>query len=353
MESMPELEVSECITIQDRFFIPSSYSRIVARELGLQERSLGKLLQGTGLPQTVLLPGDETRLNGAQQLRVLENAWRLGNVPEFGLRLGRQLQPSSHGPLGYLVLSSPDLITALKALRDFLPIRIPFAQLELELDERWLSCSCRLKLNPQPEERRLMLESFALIVQSVVESVLGRRLTEAHFCFDYERPSYYQLYPDYLHSVVEFSSTDNRIVLPADLARVSNAAGGGESYAMAQKLCLNLLDQVPASHLSMTSRVKSLLLSKPMGSITEEGVAKAMFVSKRTLARRLKSEGTGYRQINEEILSELAVRHLRESNLSVEAISMLLGYQDVANFRRAFKRWFQQTPTDFRKAGQA
>jgi len=34
---------------EDSYFIPSSYSRIVARELALQERDLPRLLQGTGL----------------------------------------------------------------------------------------------------------------------------------------------------------------------------------------------------------------------------------------------------------------------------------------------------------------
>ena len=334
---------------QDSFFIPSSYSRIVARELGLQERELGRLLQGTNLPKDILLPGDETHLTGRQQLRVLENAVRMGKVPEFGLRLGRQLQPSAHGPLGYLALSSPDLITALTSLRDFLPMRIPFAQLKMVLDQDWLRCSLEFRLAAQPEERRLLLECFALVIQSVVESVLGRELQGALFCFEYARPPYHRVYREYLHCPVKFSQPDNVILLPASLARVTNASGEPESYALAQDMCRRLLEQVPAASLSMTDRVRRLLLSQPTGSVTEEDVARAMFVSKRTLARRLAREGSGYRQIRDALLSELAARHLRESNLTVEAIAALLGYHDTANFRRAFRRWFGVTPSAFRK----
>lgn len=334
---------------QDSYFIPSSYSRIVARELGLLERDLTRLLQGTGLSRGILLPGDETRLTGRQQLRVLENAWRMGGAPEFGLRLGRQLQPSTHGPLGYLALSSPDLITALISLRDFLPMRIPFAQLEVSLDQDWLRCSLAFKLQAQPEERRLLLECFALVIQSVVESVLGRKLTEAQLNFDYERPPYHKVYAQYLHCPIQFSQASNSFALPATLARVSNASGEPESYALAQDLCRKLLQQVPSSSLSMTDRVRRLLLSQPTGSVTEVDVARAMFVSKRTLARRLAQEQTGYRQIREGLLSELAARHLRESDLSVEAVAALLGYHDTANFRRAFRRWFKITPSAFRR----
>ena len=337
---------------QDNFFIPSSYSRVVARELGLQERDLTRLLQGTDLPGDILLPGDETRLTGQQQLRVLENAWRMGGVPEFGLRLGRQLQPSAHGPLGYLALSSPDLLTALTSLRDFLPMRIPFAQLDVTLDQDWLCCSLEFKLQARPRERRLLLECFALVIQSVVESLLGRELTEGVVCFDYDRPEYHHVYAQYLHCPVKFSQSQNTVLLPAALARVSNASGEPGSYALAQELCRSLLEQVPAASLSTSDKVKRILLSQPTGSVTEEDVARAIFVSKRTLARRLQREGTGYRQIREALLAELAARHLGESDLSVEAVAALLGYHDTANFRRAFKRWFDVTPSEFRRSSE-
>lgn len=338
---------------QNSYFIPSSYSRIVARELGLQEKDLNRLLQGTGLRRDILLPGDETHLTGQQQLRVLENAWRMGNIPEFGLRLGRQLQPSAHGPLGYLALSSPDLITALRSLRDFLPMRIPFAQLELSLDRDWLRCSLHFKLHAQPRERRLLLECFALVIQSVVEAVLGREVTEALFTFEHERPAYHHVYGQYLHSPIKFSQVANAIILPAGMARLSNASGEPESYAMAQEMCRKLLDQAPTAATSMRDRVRRLLLSQPAGSVTEEDVARAMFVSKRTLARRLEQEETGYRQIRDGLLAELAARHLRESDLTVEAVAALLGYHDTANFRRAFRRWFKVTPSAFRDRVQS
>ena len=48
-------------------------------------------------------------------------------------------KPSAHGPIGYLALSSPDLLSALKALRDFLPLRIPFARLELDFEQDWFA----------------------------------------------------------------------------------------------------------------------------------------------------------------------------------------------------------------------
>jgi len=332
----------------DSYFIPSSYSRIVARELGLQERDLPRLLQGTGLSPDILQPGDETYLTGRQQLRVLDNAQRMLGAPDFGLRLGSRLNPSAHGPLGYLALSSPDLITSLESLRDFLPARLPLVRLDVVVDENWLQSSLTIRLDANPEERRVLQECFALVIQSFVETVLGRQVTEARIELAHRRPAYYRLYRQYIHSAVRFAQPATVFRLPASLARVASAAGDPDSYALARDLCSKLLAQVPAASLSTSDRVRRVLLAQTPGSVTESDVARAMFISKRTLARRLEAEGSSYRGIREQVLAQLAASHLRESGLSVEAVSALLGYNDAAAFRKAFRRWYGQAPSDFR-----
>jgi len=159
--------------------VPSSYSRIIARELCLQERGLSQLLSRTGLAADILLPGNATQITAAQQVRVLENALHISAAPEFGLRLGRRLQPASHGPMGYLVLSSPDVVSALEAFADFLPLRLPFSSVKITLDDDTLTCTLELKIDPPPNVRRVLQECFALMHQSIVESVLRSDLIYA------------------------------------------------------------------------------------------------------------------------------------------------------------------------------
>jgi AraC-like DNA-binding protein len=187
-----------------------------------------------------------------------------------------------------------------------------------------------------------------MVIQSLVESVLGREVSNARIELAHARPGYHRLYPQYLHSPIEFGRPLNIYRLPAKLARQPNASGDPESYALAQNLCRKLMEQVPKSALSTADRVKHLLLSKTPGTVTETEVARAMFVSKRTLARRLEKEGDSYRGIRERLLSELAARHLRESDLTVESVATLLGYNDTAAFRKAFYRWYGQAPSQFR-----
>jgi len=72
-------------------------------------------------------------------------------------------------------------------------------------------------------------------------------------------------------------------------------------------------------------------------------------MGKRTLSRKLKEENSSFRQVRDEILSRRAATYLRDTQLSVEAIALLLGYHDTASFRRAFKRWFVMPPDQYRK----
>jgi len=333
----------------DELLVPSSYSGIVARELGLQERDLAGLLRGTGLPVSILLAGDETHMMAAQTMRVLENALYMMETPEFGLRLGRRLQPSSHGPMGYLVLSSPDVITALESFADYLPVRLPFSSVTMTHEGDWLTCTLGLKIDVKPKVRRLLQECFALMLQSVVESVLGRELVEAKIGLAHPQPTYHGLYSNYLHAPVHFSLSANTFQIPVELASYPNVAGHSDSYAVARDLCTRLLIQIPITSMSTTDRVRRLLLSSPIGTLAATAVAQELFVTKRTLQRRLDQEGTSYREITEKLHSELAVRHLREADLTIESVAMLLGYCDSAAFRKAFHRWYGQSPSDYRR----
>lgn len=92
--------------------IPVGYSRLLARTLGLLEKDLDQLLFRTGLEGRKLL-SDDTMLTGNQQLQILSNSLDIARDETFGLQFGETLTPSTHGPLGFLVNSSPTLIKAL------------------------------------------------------------------------------------------------------------------------------------------------------------------------------------------------------------------------------------------------
>ena len=75
-----------------------------------------------------------------------------------------------------------------------------------------------------------------------------------------------------------------------------------------------------------------------------EKLAAMHFLTARTMRRKLKEQGVTFQQLVNEALSKKALHYLSTTNLTIEQISMRLGYSESASFIHAFKRWTGKTP---------
>ena len=99
----------------------------------------------------------------------------------------------------------------------------------------------------------------------------------------------------------------------------------------------------------MRTRVRRILISAQRTIPALPTMARLLGTTPRTLHRRLVEEGTSFRAILDEVRHLLAVEHLRARQFSLKEIAYLLGYSDLANFRRAFKRWTGAPPSRARE----
>ena len=85
------------------------------------------------------------------------------------------------------------------------------------------------------------------------------------------------------------------------------------------------------------------------GKPSLEHAAKALGTSVRTLQRRLKSEGTTFAALLEELRRELASGLVRSKDLAIYEVAYLLGYSEPSTFYRAFRRWHGVSPLEYRR----
>jgi AraC-like DNA-binding protein len=74
-----------------------------------------------------------------------------------------------------------------------------------------------------------------------------------------------------------------------------------------------------------------------------------LFLSPRTLHRRLEDEGTSFRAIKDGLRRDLATDWLTKTTRPLSRIGADLGFADAAAFYRAFAGWTGSGPREYRK----
>jgi AraC-like DNA-binding protein len=102
---------------------------------------------------------------------------------------------------------------------------------------------------------------------------------------------------------------------------------------------------------SVRGRVESLLLPVlHTGSATMDVVAGKLGMSRQTLFRKLKAEGTTFERVLDELRHRMAADYLGARKVSVNETAYLVGFSEPAAFSRAFKRWTGSSPRAMRTA---
>uniref|UniRef100_UPI002454AE20 helix-turn-helix domain-containing protein n=1 Tax=Nocardia abscessus TaxID=120957 RepID=UPI002454AE20 len=89
------------------------------------------------------------------------------------------------------------------------------------------------------------------------------------------------------------------------------------------------------------------------GEIPDQAtVAVGLYMSSRTLSRRLHEEGTSFRALLDEVRQTMSEVLLAHTDMTTEQVAARLGYAEAASFIRAFRRWQGCPPQTFRSRGR-
>jgi AraC-like DNA-binding protein len=111
--------------------------------------------------------------------------------------------------------------------------------------------------------------------------------------------------------------------------------------------CSEAVSHRNAEHSSVRMRVQNAIIPVlPHGNARAGHIARRLGMSQRSLARHLAREDSSFSGLLSELRLQLARRYLVDEQLSVSHVAWLLGYQDVAAFSNAFKRWTGRAPSD-------
>jgi AraC-like DNA-binding protein len=264
----------------------------------------------------------------------------------------RSLLRANHGDFGvqgYALRHSKTLGEALqlRARYNNLTNQITDCYLDISKEEVRLSLSYQSGLDESLV--RMISESWAIL------GLLGlRRITApgwAALCvgFPYPKPVYAPDLEEILQCPLRFSTAASFISFaPKDLEQsIMGADQALQSVVVAY--CESMLSKLTPRTV-FSERVRRILvpmLQRGIPSVDE--IAKQLGVSPRTLQRRLGDERTSFRELIEKTQEELAQLYLKQRYVTLSEISFLLGFSTHASFHKAFRRWTNETPGDFRR----
>lgn len=307
--------------------------------------STGEVLAGTGLTAADLAD-PEARVSYRQRIRQLENV--IDRVPPgTWLDWSNEVSISDFGLLGYAMMSSATLEKAIQIAVKY--HKMAGAMFELIFVKENEDAVLRLDhLLAGGTVGQMVVEQLFAGITPLMELLTGQPFQPNVIYFNHAEPPYSAKYASVFGCPIRFDERYSEYRFNSAMLQRPLAEADANTARICEESCRKLLNQMEIEE-DIVSRICHLLLSTPGEFPKLDVIASNLSIGTRTLRRRLKSLGTSYQRILDDVKKELAMEYLQTTALSIQEISDLLGYSEVTNFRRAFVKWTDVSPYQYRR----
>ena len=267
------------------------------------------------------------------------------NCPHFGFLVGKRATILSLGMVGRLMQHSETVRDALRALVKNLSIQDRVAVPTLVTGDGVALFSYAV-YKPEATCVDQILDGVIAVAVNALRTLCGADWNPAEVLLPRAVPADQLPYRRHFRSPVRFNQEAATIVFPSgDLDR--RVAGADP---MVRDLLEERIQELRGAQGSeFSDDIRRLLRMRLTGDhCSADDVAHSLAMHRRTLSRRLKVGGMGYRAITNEIRFEIARHLLEDTAVPLGQIAAALGYSEASAFTRAFRRWSGRTPTTWR-----
>ncbi len=329
--------------------VPVSYVWLLlalSEELGVARE---RLLDGLGVSDDVLHDPQGRVSLRPTYAEISRRAMRLSGEPGLGYLFGMRASLTTHGIVGYGLMSQPTLREVLAFGQQFgTVLRLSAWDLHVHADAQTLRIWA---VDSQPRNDIREYSAQVLIVSNWVMLCELLPACRAHtvLAFDFPEPAYHARFADRLPHCV-FGAPFNEIRLPARFLDMPLHSANAESARLAERECLHDLGALDSGrHDDLLRRARRLMTLGTAGYPSAAELAKQLHVSTRTLTRQLSAQGSSHRQLLEDARQRDSRVLLLDGRLSVAEVAEALGYRTPSAFSRAFQGWAACSPSAYRQ----
>lgn len=269
------------------------------------------------------------------------------NLRDFGLRLGLSQGVGVFGALAPLLFIQATAGEAMDLVKRNLNFHAKGGTVTATIKDDLLEIAFEYDFHHQIDCRQNYQLLIALI-SNCVNQLLGKVYSPVQV--DLTLSEFYRtpLFDSVFNCPVSFSSKHNAIYYPASILVEPICLQSSERRVISESWRRNWLisDEGRDLHENTEKAITALL---PTGECNLDTVAKIVGIHPRNLQEKLKASETSYGDVLQSVRQRLANQHLTCRSTSLSNLALDLGYNDLAAFSRAFKKWFGLSPKAWQK----
>lgn len=326
--------------------VPIVYGLLILNLAAQRGAARESMLEGLNIPER-LWKSPDARMSLIQAGQLLYRGLNLD--PALGYEIGLNSNLTTHGFIGYGVMSNPTARQAIEFGARFLQLRLPNLSLQLLTEGGQAVIEVRETLSLGAVRHGmfdLFLVGIARIAQQMRVVQAGLR-ENIELWFDYPEPAYYAQYRDRLPRA-RFAMRANQLRFPVQYLDLPLNAADSVTAQLVEQQCERELALLGYSG-DLAGRVRAVLACGKSGYPNLASVAGQLHMSARTLKRKLQQHGLNFQKLLDEARKRDSMRLLEDPVLSVEQVAQRVGYSDPANFTRAFRKWTGASPSAYRR----
>jgi AraC-like DNA-binding protein len=317
----------------------------VLRDLGANP---AEVLTAAGL-DPALFDDPDTPIGFRTASHLFQVCTDVTGCPHFGLLKGRKSGLDVLGLIGLLVRYSPDVETALHNLARFMHLHIRGAVITISVEGNLATLAYEIyALGAEATDQ--VADAAVATMFNIMTELCGPRWKPIEVRFEHRRPSNLAPFHHFFQAPLQFNMQENSLVFAASwLSRPLPTAN-----AELKRLLRRKVEELEAQYQDdFPGQVRCILRTAlPAGHGSAEQVAALLSMHSRTLHRHLAAFDTNFRALADECRYEIAQQMLRDTDRDVGDIAYLLGYADKSAFARAFRRWSDSSPRNWRTRNQ-
>lgn len=300
--------------------------------------------------------GLDLRLIQDPELRCAEtqliNLWRYidenAERPDIGFKVGNSMNSQSKGVLASWVSQADSLREAFEIFRDNIHLMNPSERWLIEEDQD--NFTFRYVLDASKGYPDIAVERSITALVKWGRSLSGAAFPVNSVALHYAKPSHAHQLTTFFHCDVQFSCSENSLSIAREHIELPVLNSNAFLKKHMEKTASQINTKLSAEDAFKRTVVETIERNwAAFEDVSAERACRVLSVSRQTLFRKLKKEGTDYRKLVDQFKKEQALKLLQSPNRSITRVAFELGYKDASSFTKAFKRWYGTTPGQYLK----